>query len=213
VGGPARPPRVEVISVERWIIDERLVPWDTVRLTASLADLNLEEASRELPMQFWLGIPPTLPDRLEAGVTWTDTIGIWQGDALDRRNLGLARHRRVLADPPLAGRRILIVEERAGVSLPRVLHFELRSRETREPGSFHRHQRAVNQELRARSWIDPEAGIYRARWDTLCTVPGPGSFARRIGPDADTLEVSARFDAVREFRVVEPPPPAPADAT
>lgn len=205
-GYPAPVPRVEVVSVERWTLGELEVPlasWDTVRLSASLEDLSYDEAAKGLPPQFWLGIPPIFPDPLHAGVTWADSIQIWQGDALNRRSLGLVRHSRVIGDTLIAGRQLLIVEERAGMRAPRVAHFELRTRETEVPREFIRHQRGIYQDLRARSWIDLEAGIYRARWDTLTTRPGLRSFDQTIGPRGDTVEVPARFDVIREFRVIE----------
>ncbi len=199
---------VEVVSVERWIVDDLEVeraPWDTVRLSAALSDLTFEEAANELPPQFWLGIRPALPDGLRTGSTWTDTIRIWQGDGLNRRSLGLSRESRVLGDTLVAGRRILIVEERAGVGTPFVFHFEVRSWETQAAGYYDRHERGVFQELRARSWLDPAAGVYQARWDTLTARPEARSFNRWISPAGDTVEVPTRFDAIREFRVIGPP--------
>jgi hypothetical protein len=211
VGEPVPVIRVEVVSVERWIVDDLQVaqaPWDTVRLSAALSDLTFEEAANQLPPQFWLAIRPALPDDLRTGTTWTDTIRIWQGDGLNRRSLLLNRGNRVIGDTLLDGRRILVVEEWAGLRNPRALHYELRSWETQVAGHYERHERAVSQQLRARSWLDPAAGIYRARWDTLAAVPEVRSFDRWISPAGDTVEVPARFDAIREFRVIGPPPAA-----
>ena len=57
-------------------------------------------------------------------------------------------------------------------------------------------------------WIVDDLQVAQAPWDTLAAVPEVRSFDRWISPAGDTVEVPARFDAIREFRVIGPPPAA-----
>ena len=167
---------------------------DSIRfLRSSLA--NGGEGVRLPESSVWDLLPLVRPRRLEAGMTWVDTVDLAAGHAGARQTIRGVRVNEVVGDTTVGGRRLWIVRDSAAVQ-----YAERWLEPERTLDTVAVVERTVTGTLRGRSLFDSSLDVARLRADTA-SLTGEAVLTY---PDGRSYRTPARLEQARHWTLFDP---------